>query len=299
MKPFIRAAVTTIFLTILTFVCLKVSASPQMPDYIIYKNDTIATFKLLVEQYLQKHEQVKREELFGLSFRDGASFDCWRGYQAIYKIQNDSLFVSDIIDCGSLRKPSADKSKSLQKMRAIFGDKLIGNKVFIDWFSGDLSFPVSNKLLRWDGVFYRIFEEETVLHLSSGKLLNAENVNNYVDDPKGIDRRYNTKLSDILFKYVKRAKFKNADDCDCSAKYWITIGNDGKVLKVVTDEHKSADEISDDDDKKEYLFCTGAILKVLKKLQFDIIKDKGKPIAENVYLEIWVEDNWKIKNWTN
>jgi hypothetical protein len=38
---------------------------------------------------------------------------------------------------------------------------------------------------------------------------------------------------------------------------------------------------------------------VLKKLQFDIIKDKGKPIAENVYLEIWVEDNWKIKNWTN
>lgn len=270
-----------------------------MPDYIIYKNDTIATYNLLVEQYLQKHDQTNREQLFGLTFRDGASFNCWRGYQAIYKIQNDSLFLSDIINCGSIRNKTLDRSASPQKMHAIFGDKLVGDKVFIDWFSGDLSFPLTNKLLRWDGVFYRIFEEETVLHIHNGKLLNVENVKNYVDDPKGIDRRYNTKVSDILFKYLKKVKFKYTDDCDCSEKYLITINENGKISNVKTIKYKSVDEISDNDERKEYSYCVNTIIKALKSLKFDVIKDKGKPISEDVYLEIWVEDNEKVENWTN
>jgi hypothetical protein len=298
MKPLVKIAFSLI-LTILTFFSFKIYASPQMPDYIIYKNDTIATYNLLVEQYLQKHDQTNREQLFGLTFRDGASFNCWRGYQAIYKIQNDSLFLSDIINCGSIRNKTLDRSASPQKMHAIFGDKLVGDKVFIDWFSGDLSFPLTNKLLRWDGVFYRIFEEETVLHIHNGKLLNVENVKNYVDDPKGIDRRYNTKVSDILFKYLKKVKFKYTDDCDCSEKYLITINENGKISNVKTIKYKSVDEISDNDERKEYSYCVNTIIKALKSLKFDVIKDKGKPISEDVYLEIWVEDNEKVENWTN
>jgi hypothetical protein len=270
-----------------------------LPDYIIYKSDTIPTYNLLVEQYLQKHDQTNREQLFGLTFREGASFNCWRGYQAIYKIQNDSLFLSDIIDCGSKRRKTIDKSVSLKKMQAIFGDKLVSDKVFIDWFSGELSFPLSNKLLRWDGVFYRIYEEETVLSLYNGKLLSVENVNNYVDDPKAIDRRYNTKISDILFKYLKKVKFKYTDDCDCSEKYLITIDEYGKVTNAKTIKYKSVDEISDTDERKEYSYCVNKILKALKSLKFDVIKDKGKPIPEDVYLEIWVEPNGKVENWTN
>lgn len=269
-----------------------------MPDYIIYKNDTIATYNLLVEQYLQKYDQMNREQLFGLTFRDGASFSCWRGYQAIYKIQNDSLFLSDIIDCGSVRSKTFDKAVSLKRMHKIFGDKLVGDKVFIDWFSGELSFPLTNKLLRWDGVFYKIYEEETVLDIQNGKLLKVENVNNYVDDPKAINRRYDTKISNILFKYLKKVKFKYADDCDCSEKYLITIDKDGKISNVKTVKYKSADEISDSDQRQEYVYCTNTIRKALNALKFDIIKDKGNPISENIYLEIWVEDDGKIENWT-
>ncbi|HVW96032.1 MAG TPA: hypothetical protein VHA56_08695 [Mucilaginibacter sp.] len=292
-------SIFSLILTILTFFSFKIFASPQMPDYIIYKNDTIATYNLLVEQYLQKHDQTNREQLFGLTFRDGASFNCWRGYQAIYKIQNDSLYLSDIINCGSIKDKTFDKGASLKKMYAIFGDKLVGDKVFIDWFSGELSFPLTNKLLRWDGVFYRIYEEETVLNFYSGKLLKAENVSNYGKVSKGIDRHYNIKISDILFKYIKKIKFKNTDDCDCSEKYLITINENGKVAKVKTAKYKSVDEIDDADEKKEYSYCTHSVFEALKNLQFDIIKDKGKPIPEDVYLEIWVEDNGKVKNWTN
>lgn len=295
MKPLFKI-VLSLILAVFSF---KIYASPQMPDYIIYKNDTIATYNLLVEQYLQKHDQTNREQLFGLTFRDGASFNCWRGYQAIYKIQNDSLFLSDIINCGSIRNKTFDRSASLQKMHAIFGNKLVGDKVFIDWFSGELSFPLTNKLLRWDGVFYRIYEEEKVLNLLEGKLLKVENVNNYTNVPKGIDRHYNIKISDILFKYIKKVKFKNTDDCDCSEKYLITINEYGKIANVKTVKYKSVDEIVDIEEKKEYSYCTNAVFEALKNLKFDIIKDKGKSLPEDVYLKIWVEDNGKVQNWTH
>ena len=62
----------------------------------------------------------------------------------------------------------------------------------MDWFSGDMSFPLNNqnnKVLRWDGVFYTIFEKETVISITNGKILNIADVDNYEDNPKAIDRK--------------------------------------------------------------------------------------------------------------
>ena len=298
MQLFIGIPLRGITLVVLLFSSVGIFASPQLPDYIIYKKDTIATYNLLIEQYLQKYKQDEREQLFGLTFRDGASFNCWRGYQAIYKIENDSLFLADIIDCGSLRKTLLDKTTSLKKMRSIFGDRLISDKVFINWFSGSLNFPLTNKIVRWDGVFSTIYEEENVLHISNGNVSNIENVNNYVDDPKAINREYEVKVSDILFEKLKGIKWKTSDDCDCSEKYLITIEEYGKISKVNMLRYELGEKI-DRQERKEYDYCTGTMLKALKSLRFDVIKNKGTPISEDVYLEIWVEDNGKIENWTN
>ena len=56
----------------LTVCSFRVAASPQMPDYIIFKGDTIATYNLLLEQYLQRQEKTESEKLFGLSFRNSS-----------------------------------------------------------------------------------------------------------------------------------------------------------------------------------------------------------------------------------
>ncbi|TCC87429.1 hypothetical protein [Pedobacter hiemivivus] len=298
MQRSIQTKVRCIALVILMHSSLSILASPQLPDYIIYKNDTIATYNLLVEQYLQKYEHVDREQLFGLSFRDGGSFNCWRGYQAIYKIENDSLFLADIIDCGSLRKTLLDKSTSIKKMQAIFRDRLTNGKVFISWFSGDLNFPLTNKIVRWDGVFSTIYEKEKILHISNGNVSNIENINNYVDDPKAINREYKVKIPDILFEKLKRIKWKASDDCDCSEKYLITIDEYGKISKINMLRYELEEKI-DRQERKEYDYCTSTMLKALKSLRFDIIKNKGKPISEDVYLEIWIEESGEIKNWTN
>jgi hypothetical protein len=286
-------------LSILIFVLTHCGlfASPQMPDYIIYGKDTIATYNLILENYLQRQDTAKTDKLFGLSFRNGSSFNCWRGYQAIYKIENDSLFLVDVINCGELRNSKIDKAQSNEKIKAIFKERLKNDKVYINWFDGYINFPLTNKILRWDGVFYKIFEKERVISISNGLVRKVEDVDNYIDDPKRIDRRDKNKISGLLFKKLKKAKWKNSNEFDCSTKYLVTIDENGNVSKVRM--LYSDEEIEKYYKKEEYNFCIDKMFNTLKTLEFDIIKDKGKPISEEIYVEIWIEDNGKIENWTN
>lgn len=281
----------------LIFLKTEIFASPQMPDYVIYGKDTIATYNLILEQYLQNQDTATREQLFGLSFRAGASLNCWRGYQAIYQIENDSLFLVDIINCGELRMGKIDKTQSFQKIKSIFGDRLQRKKVFIDWFSGIVNFPLTNQVLRWDGVFYTIFEREKVVTISDGIIKKTEDFENYIDDPKRINRRDKSKVSTIMFKKLKRAKWKNKNDFDCGEKYLVTIDENGSVAKVKM--LYSDEEIEKYYEKDEYNFCITKMFNALKDLKFDIIKDKGKPISEDIYIQTWIESNGKIKNWTH
>ena len=290
----------SLFVLVLALSSFRHFASPQLPDYIIFKGDTIATYNLILEQYLQKQEKTESQKLFGLSFRNGASINCWRGYQAIYKIDNDSLFLVDIINCGERRLGKIDKAVSAEKMKSIFSDKVVNGRVYINWFSGDINFPLTNKVLRWDGVFYTIYENETVINISNGKVSNVEDVENYVDNPKAINRKDKSKVSDILFKKLKKVKWENIDKFDCSEKYFVTIDKEGKVSKVTMLEYQTADSIDKYWDRDEYNYCVNAILNSLKKLKFDIIKDKGNPISEDIFIEIWFDEKkGKIENWTH
>jgi hypothetical protein len=291
-----KLSAVPLFVFLLTLSAFKTLASPQLPDYIIFKGDTIATYTLLLEQYFQRQDKAEQGKLFGLSFRDGASLNCWRGYQAIYKVDNDSLFLVDIIYCGERRSGKIDKPASAKKMKNIFTDKFINDRVYINWFSGDMKFPLTNKVLRWDGVFYTIYEREKVINISNGKVLTTVDVENYIDDPKRIDRKDKNKISDILFKKLKKSKWKNKEDFDCSEKYMVTIDENGNVSKVRM--LYSEDELKKYFENDEYDFCINKVYNALKSLKFDIIKDKGKPIAEDIYIEIWVEDNGKLENWT-
>ncbi|MBB4804275.1 hypothetical protein HNP37_004362 [Flavobacterium nitrogenifigens] len=276
---------------------LSILASPQMPDFIIYKKDTIATYNLILEKYLQKKDTANTNTLFGLSFRGNSSFNCWRGYQAIYKIENDSLFIVDIINCGELINRKIDKTQSLEKLKSIFGEKLKNDRVHIDWFEGILNFPRTNEVLRWDGVFYKIFEKEKLITISNGVVLKTEDVSNYIDDPKRKNRKDQKKISDIFFKKLKKEKWQDKSGADCGSKYLVTIDSNGNVSKVrmaYTDK-----EIEEFFKKDELDFCTSKILNALKSLKFDIIKDKGKPISEEIYIQIFLNTNGKIENWTN
>jgi len=273
-------------------------ASPQSPDYIIIKSDTIPVYNLILEQYLQKRETSSQGNLFGLEFRDGASLNCWRGYQAIYLVENDSVFLKEIIRCGELRSGlPIDQEASRKRLIDVFGQQVKNRRVHLDWYSGDFNLPKGN-LLRWDGVFHKTFDKETLVQIENGKVKGISEITNYEDAPDRINRKYGDNISDILFKELQKIKWKSTDKFDCSEKYFVTIGKDGKISNVAMVGYESEEEIKAHWDKKELNYCLSTLNKRLKGLEFDIVKMNGKPIEETIQIEIWVEDDGKLENWT-
>jgi len=294
-------------LTILIFsvyVLNSFASSPQLPDYLIFNKDTIPTYNLLVEEYLQKIKEDKGR-LFNLSFRNtingtlGSYENCWRGYQAIYEIHNDSLFVNAIISCYSL-----ENKKGIPKnyINQLFGEKVKNGKVFVDWFSGKISFPLktkNNKLLRWDGVFERIFLFEKVIKIKNGSILEIRDQKNYGDLKNGLNRIEKDSIRGFLFSAIKNYKWTKLDKFDCSESYSITIGKKGKVTNVVMPRYQTKESITKYWDRREYNHCINSLKKALSKLQFDILKRKGEPTEEKVYIEIWIDEDGTIENWTD
>ncbi|GLB49391.1 hypothetical protein [Neptunitalea lumnitzerae] len=297
-----KCTLTAIF----TFLILtNLIASPQVPDYIIYKNDTIPTYNLLVEQYLQTRNG-DNGRLFDLSFRNsidgrlGNSMNCWRGYQAMYKIEKDSLFLIAIIECHSLENKNQKPTNYIKK---IFGDKVKSDKVFINWYSGNISFPEKskeNKILRWDGVFERVFLYETTIKIKNGNIIKVSNEENYIDLENGIDRMEKDSISNILFDHIKSYKWTKLDKIDCGESYTIVIGANGKISDVLLTDYQTEEQIEKYwDTKREYNFCLKSVEKALSELQFDIIKRKGKPIKEKVFIELWFNEDGTMENWTD
>ncbi|MDR7130287.1 hypothetical protein J2X69_002635 [Algoriphagus sp. 4150] len=185
--------IRSILIIVILFLSKYGFASPQIPDYVIYKGDTIPVYSLILEEYFQKTSKQDDGRLVGLGSRDGSLFNCWRGYQAIYSIENDSLFLKNIIDCGERR---IDQNASEQRINKLFSNKVKNGKVHIDWFSGDFSLS-NGELLRGDGVFYKTFENEILIKVKNGKVRSISDIQNYLEDPTRINRKYGDTLSTV------------------------------------------------------------------------------------------------------
>lgn len=253
------------------------------------------TYNLLLEKYLQQQNTPDQGRLFGLSFRGISSLNCWRGYQAVYRVENDSLFLSAILGFGEKWSGKIDQQASADRMQNIFGDKVKKGLVFIDWFSGDISYPLNYKELRWDGVFYKIFEREHVFSVWSGKITKQEAVENYLDDPGRINRRDKKELRAFIIANLEKATWKNPDRCDCSDTYVITINKNGDISKVRL--NYKPDEIKEYYTRRGNKFCTSTVFMAVRHLHFDILRDKGKPTSENIYVRISVSAEGKVEEW--
>ena len=281
----------------------KSTASPQSPDLLIYNGDTTAVYTLLLELYFDRiKKNVDNDgQLFGLKFREGATLNCWRGYQAIYKIENDSLFLVHITRCDEYYLAgSIDSNESKRRIEEIFGAKVKDGKVLINWYSGSLGIPKNEKkILRWDGVFYTIYEEEIQIKINKGRVLKISEIENYIDKPDRINRRYQDTVSNVIFAEIQKIKWGYNDKLDCSERYWITIGKSGNITSVKMVEYQTKSEIKEYWTRREYNYCIRKLKKGLKDLRFDVIRKMGRPIAEDIYIEIWFEDDGTIENWTN
>ncbi len=76
----------------------------------------------------------------------------------------------------------------------------------------------------------------------------------------------------------------------------VTIDESGKVSKVEMTYNEK--ELNDYFERDEYNYCVESIYNSLKIMQFDILKDKGVPTSERIFIEIWFDKNGKLENWT-
>ena len=76
----------------------------------------------------------------------------------------------------------------------------------------------------------------------------------------------------------------------------FSIIENGKISNVrMTYSNEERKEFYEED---EYEYCISKVRNSLTGLQFDILKDKGKPISEDIYIEIWQEKNGKLEDWS-
>jgi len=74
----------------------KAFGTAQIPDRLIYNNDTIRLYSNPLESFYNK-DNPRPESFFEL---DGCwSTACWRGYQATWEIKENKLYLVEILDC--------------------------------------------------------------------------------------------------------------------------------------------------------------------------------------------------------
>jgi len=116
---------------LLIFYSLTVTATEQVCELLKYKTDVICLENYPLENFLRKNPEIYKNKIMGYAKEICVSSACWRMYKGYWEINNDSLFLTKLINsCG-------DKVFDLKN---IFGaGKVKNGKVFADWVSDTIN----------------------------------------------------------------------------------------------------------------------------------------------------------------
>lgn len=170
-------------LGILIIINQELMGTAQIPDYLIYKGDTLAIYTNPLESFFENEERP--DSLFDKYGYNSTA--CWRGYIGYWELKNDSLF---------LLKLEGDSTKI--DLSLIFKDRETGGKIFANWFN-DSIYNLYGKLLHYVHMGYgSIYEKERVFNFSEGILTS---INKYDNSPSR--RSIYSKNRKLLANYIK------------------------------------------------------------------------------------------------
>ncbi|WP_420603477.1 hypothetical protein [Flagellimonas sp.] len=112
---------------------LSISWSPvtrQTPDLLIIDQDTLYLMSFPLEMLELEHRP------FGLTRRTAPSTACWRGYKAVWRIENNTIFLEKILSCN---RKSNEEENILQLFQKNGIDLVQKNGMIkADWLSKGL-----------------------------------------------------------------------------------------------------------------------------------------------------------------
>jgi len=208
---------------LLILLCLiissKVWATAQVPDYLIYKGDTLFIYSNPLESYFI--ERNRPTEFLG-KLDKNLSTACWRGYIAYWELRNDSLFLVEIKNSGT---------KEIIDLSIIFKDRDTTLGVFADWYTSSIMQPFG-KLVHYihDG-YKSLYEYEKEFVFEKGILQKTE----IYDNSKYIKSEYSRDYQ-LLKNFIKEnIDYSNLPEFSEIKKVIVLIkdvNENGKITEV-------------------------------------------------------------------
>lgn len=220
------------FFTALFFIVgfQQIIASPQMPDYLIYKGDTIPIFSNPLESYLEKNNLQNID-------RGCNSSACNRGYIALWELTNNKLYLVEIKRCELIASAGVYtglecEENKLSEILSYFQLRFKSQKIVADWYTGELISPQGRLIEYIHGGYLSKYEREEHFCIKDGTLTDSKIVNNKIK-PELFDSFNYSLAVDTLFQNISKLDWKYlSDELICTDSYLITINKRGRVSKV-------------------------------------------------------------------
>ena len=146
---------------------IKIFATAQIPDILIYRGDTLMLYANPLE--LLPNVDSLRNKMFGPKV--GWTTACWRGYQAEWIVINQELFLSAIYSC-------SNRNRSNANLKNLFGEKCVEGKVRADWVTAKIIAPKGKRLNYVYTGYESLYEFENEFQFKKGKLLQVTTYDN-------------------------------------------------------------------------------------------------------------------------
>jgi len=279
----------TILILIITTISIKVSATSQIGDILIWRGDTLTLFS----NPLHKHpnwtelsvtvwmELEKEFERLGLSENDpGEEYEwfstmCNRGYVAHWEIKDDSLFLTNIF---------ARHNKQVKaNLKDLFPEKHADGKVFAHWVSDELFVPKGKCIMYVHLKYLSVYKEETVLEFQNGMLINQRHYKNYIAKESQWDEDPNTYL-DFIYKNINWQNLPDLNGRRITASVGIQPDENGQISHIIPNyTYLDQFDIDNPDDlivsDPNNPFIKEAIRIAYLAPEWDVIFQRGKIIS--------------------
>lgn len=211
----------------------QATATPQVPDLLIYKGDTLRLFANPLSGH--PHAQSLSKRFFRGKNRCYSSA-CWRGYQAVWTIINKQLYLLSILNC--CRQEKGYKEADLKRL---FGKKFINEKVKADWVNGCMIAPQGELLTRYAYVGYAsIHTVENEFCFKKGRLTKTT----IYDNSKSKKSIYSNDSILQAFIYHNIDWAKLPDSIHPRVEIQFSANEQGQIdqIKVLKGYHKTYDQ---------------------------------------------------------
>ena len=161
-------------ISLTTLLAVRVMATAQSPDTIMYDNKVYDLFSNPLESFYREKSSRPQFRIEPNTFSSGNQ----RGYVAVWAIEDSVLYLRGIKSWVCDHDAQGDSNCQRADLKELFGEKLKEGRIQADWFSGELRFPEGKMLEYVHGGYATVFERDIILKVEAGKVVGKTIVDN-------------------------------------------------------------------------------------------------------------------------